>query len=134
MDKKNKFNDYFEFIIKLLFTFFTLYWFLYFITPKTKMVDEDKNKIELLNKKIDTLINKQKEIDSIMVISELNIDSINTAISKIKIQKTIIKEYYYEKVNNISEFNDAEIDSFFANRYGLYPSKNFPNTNSKVNN
>ena len=33
------------------------------------------------------------------------------------IEKTIIKEYYHEKINSVDKLTIAELDSFFANRY-----------------
>lgn len=127
-------QDYVEFVVKLLIGFFVLYWFLYFLTPRTKLAEEDKMKIEVLDKKIDELLKKQKELDSIIIKSELNIDSINIAISKIKQEKTIIREIYHEEINRVAQYNDAAIDSFFTKRYGYYPRKNIASTDSKTDN
>jgi translation initiation factor IF-3 len=38
---------------------------------------------------------------------------------KAKAVKTVIKEIYYEKINNVSKYNDKQLDSFFTDRYGL---------------
>lgn len=136
MNNKNNFflNNYIEFAVKLLIGFFILYWFLYFITPKTRLSEEDRTKIDVLDKKIDELLEKQKKLDSMILISESNIDSVNIAISKIKQQKTIIREIYHEEINRVAQYNDAAIDSFFTKRYGYYPRKNISDTNSKTNN
>lgn len=136
MNNQNNFflNNYIEFAVKLLIGFFILYWFLYFITPKTKLSEEDRTKIDVLDKKIDELLEKQKKLDSMILISESNIDSVNIAISKIKQQKTIIREIYHEEINRVAQYNDAAIDSFFTKRYGYYPRKNISDTNSKTNN
>jgi hypothetical protein len=136
MENNKKFflEGYIEFIIKLIISFFILYWFLYFLTPKTKLSEEDSAKIEILDKKIDTLLEKQKKLDSIILVSESNIDSINIIISKIKQQKIIIREIYHEEINRVAQYNDAAIDSFFTKRYGYYPRKNISDTNSKTNN
>lgn len=136
MNNKNNFflQNYVEFAIKIVISFFILYWFLYFTTPKTKLSEEDRTKIDILDKKIDELLEKQKKLDSMILISESNIDSVNIAISKIKQQKTIIREIYHEEINRVAQYNDAAIDSFFTKRYGYYPRKNISDTNSKINN
>jgi chromosome segregation ATPase len=52
-------------------------------------------------------------------ISDFNaqINAVDNNIQNIKGQKTIIKEYYHEKISNIDKLTDAELDSFFTNRY-----------------
>jgi hypothetical protein len=135
-EKNNKFflNNYIEFILKLVISFFVLYWFLYFLTPKTKLSEEDKEKIEVLDKKIDEILKTQKKLDSIIINYESNIDSVNVKISKIKQQKLIIREIYHEEINRVAQYNDAAIDSFLTSRYGYYPRKNITNINIKEHN
>ena len=38
-------------------------------------------------------------------------------IKKIKDLKTIVKENYHEKIINVVNFTETELDSFFTNRY-----------------
>lgn len=134
MEKKFFLQNYIEFLIKLLIGFGLLYLFLLIITPKTKLSDEDRKKIENLDEKIDKLIKQQNKIDSTITGIELNIDSINNDIIKIKKQKVLIREIYHEEINRVAQYNDAAIDSFFTKRYGYYPRKNISDTNSKTNN
>jgi uncharacterized protein YdcH (DUF465 family) len=134
MEKKFFLQNYIEFLIKLLVGFGLLYLFLLVITPKTKLSDEDRKKIENLDEKIDKLIKQQNKIDSTITGIELNIDSINNDIIKIKKQKVLIREIYHEEINRVAQYNDAAIDSFFTERYGYYPRKNISDTNSKINN
>jgi hypothetical protein len=49
MEKKFFLQNYIEFLIKLLVGFGLLYLFLLVITPKTKLSDEDRKKIENLD-------------------------------------------------------------------------------------
>ena len=46
-----------------------------------------------------------------------NIKIVDNNINQLDAQKTIIKEIYHEKINSISNYNDAQIDSFFTDRY-----------------
>jgi hypothetical protein len=45
------------------------------------------------------------------------ITEIDEDIDRVKNQKTIIKEYYHEKINSVDKLTVSELDSFFANRY-----------------
>jgi hypothetical protein len=80
---------------------------------KTKIEDIDKSIIEDKNsiKKIDSLINELLK----------KIDSVNVNISDLESKKTIIKEIYYEKIDRVSNYDDAQLDSFFTVRYGYTP-------------
>lgn len=134
MEKKFFLQNYVEFLIKLVIGFGVLYLFLLFITPKTKLSDEDRKKIETLDEKINEIIKKQNKIDSTISKTKVSVDSIDILIAKIKTKKTIIREIYHGEINRVAQYNDAAIDSFFTNRYGYYPSKNITNTDRKVNN
>jgi hypothetical protein len=80
---------------------------------KTKIEDIDKSIIEDKNsiKKIDSLVNELLK----------KIDSVNVNISDMESRKTIIKEIYYEKIDRVSNYDDAQLDSFFTVRYGYTP-------------
>jgi hypothetical protein len=85
--------------------------------------DHDKstqfNKVEfdLINKKIREDKSKIEKIDSLIYGISYKIDSINSNISTLERDKTVIKEIYYEKLNNISRFDDDELYRFFTDRY-----------------
>lgn len=77
------------------------------INPVDKFIDDNNKNIERL--------------DSIVSNISVKIDSVRTNISEIEKEKIIIKEIYYEKIDRVSSYNDAELDSFFSNRYGYSP-------------
>ena len=81
------------------------------------MSEVDKYKIQLIDEKIGKINQSQKRIDS--TISELNKElvGLNKTISTIKKQKVIVKKVYDEKINRVDELNDAQLDSFFSDRY-----------------
>ncbi len=119
MNKLREFlGDNFNFVIKLLIGLFVLYWFFYFLTPKTTMSDEDKKKMDFLIQKIEELNKKQKLIDSSVFLFDQNLKNISDSISEVKNNKIIIREIYHEKINRIRQFNDVQLDSFFTARYG----------------
>lgn len=125
-------NNNLNFTIKILIVLFVIYWFFYFTTPKTTMSDEDKNKVDSLLNRIELLMDKQKKIDENISKFEGNIKVINDSITKIKKEKLVIREIYYEEINRVRNFNDKQLDSFFTARYGYYPNQMLPERNIKT--
>jgi hypothetical protein len=101
------------------------YWILFVLTPFLNSSSKTKEEIQSMNLMLNTLDNyiKEKEQEqnnldnSIQLVNE-HIEKIDSAISKIKVQKVIIREYYHEKINNVDGYDDSDIDSFITNRYG----------------
>jgi hypothetical protein len=108
-------------ILITLFALFIVYWLIFVITPDTKMAAQTFAKIDSLNNNIDSLQKKQIKLDSAIIEYTIMVSNIDTNIEKIKNQKTIIKEYYHEKIIDVSNYNTNQLDSFFAERYGLHP-------------
>jgi hypothetical protein len=105
-------------IIKVGFGLFIIYWIIFFLTPNVKMSIKDREKIDSLNKIIKDIYTDQKKLDSSISQFTKEVDKIDNNIATIKSQKTIIKEIYHEEINRVSNYNDVQLDSFFANRYG----------------
>jgi vacuolar-type H+-ATPase subunit I/STV1 len=104
-------------ILKVGFALFILYYLIFFLAPKVEMSAQEKQKIDTLN----TLIQKLHE-DNVKLEQEIDeynnkIDEVDLHIDKIKGQKTIVKEIYHEKINNVDKLTVREIDSFFTDRY-----------------
>lgn len=112
------FQKYYLTIIKVLVGLFLLYWLIFFLTPKVEMAASEKEKIDSLNKKIDIIYVEQKKLDEKIVEYNNEITKIDDNLEKIKNQKTIIKEIYHEEIGRVDNYTDAELDSFFAKRYG----------------
>ena len=104
--------------------FYVLTWgFLVYVIlfGKNSKTDEVyKEKISNIEKGIQGIEKSQKQINS--QISEFNseMEKIQNRIDELDGEKTVIKEIYYEKINNVSKYNDKQLDSFFTDRYGLY--------------
>ena len=107
-------------ILKIIGGIFILYWMVFILTPDVKMLESQQKRINDLNYLI---IQKEKEQKKLSVeIANFNaqIKILDSNISKIKGEKIIIKEIYYEKVNNVDNYTDAQLDSFLAKRYNYY--------------
>jgi F0F1-type ATP synthase membrane subunit b/b' len=114
---KDFFVKYYKVIIGIVLGLFILYWFIYFTTPKNQMSEVDKYKIQLIDEKITEINKSQKKLDSNILELKKELVGLNKTISTIKKEKIIIKEVYDKKINRVDELNDAQLDSFFTNRY-----------------
>lgn len=94
------------------------YWFNSMFNFSKETVDNYQSKLDSIDNKILYLKEQQMKIDE--NISEFNnqISDVERTISKVKNEKTIIKEVYEKKINSIDKYTDAQLDSFFAERYG----------------
>lgn len=81
------------------------------------MSGQEKATIDSLNIVIKDLYKVQLKLDSSIELSNKKIDSVDTDISKIKGQKTIIKEIYHEEINRAGNYTEPQLDSFFSTRY-----------------
>jgi len=96
---------------------FLLYLIIFMLTPKPDMSELDKYKLEQLDKDINLLIENQKKLDKQIEGYKKELSHIDSTISKIQNQKVIIKEYYKEQGDKISEMKPSEIDKLFHERY-----------------
>lgn len=81
------------------------------------MVDEEKAKLDSLNKIIKEIEFEQQKLDSNIVSYNQKIDEVDNHIDNIKGQKTIVKEIYHEKISSVDKLTVRELDSFFTDRY-----------------
>jgi len=102
---------------KIAFGIFILYYLIFFLTPRVQMSLGEKTKIDSLNKMMKELIKEQNKLDSTIILYNKEINDLDKNISSIKGQKTIIKEIYHDEINRVVNYNDAQLDSFFTNRY-----------------
>jgi hypothetical protein len=114
---KNFIKVNYETILKGLVVLFILYWVIYILTPTMKMSVQEKQKIDSVKIIVKEIYKNQQKLDSSIVVYNKKIDEVDNHIYKIKCQKKIIKEIYYEKINRVDSYTDNNIDSFFTNRY-----------------
>jgi septal ring factor EnvC (AmiA/AmiB activator) len=115
---KNFLVNHYLIIIRGLFGLFFLYWLIFFLTPKIEMAAGEKAQIDSLNNVVKNIYKEQQKLDSSIAVYNKEVEHIDDNISKIKGQKTIIKEVYHEEIKRASTYDDVKLDSFFTNRYG----------------
>ena len=81
------------------------------------MSAEQVQKLDSLNVSINKMEEQNEYLEGRISDFNAQINSVDNNIQNIKGQKTIIKEYYHEKISNVDKLTDAELDSFFTNRY-----------------
>lgn len=111
----------YKWILELSFGVFVIYWIIFFLTPKIKMSEIEKTKIDSMNILIKSIHNSQVKLDSSISEYGREIELVEDRIQKIKSERTIIKEIYHEEIGRVSNYNDSQLDSFFTKRYGYTP-------------
>jgi peptidoglycan hydrolase CwlO-like protein len=76
-----------------------------------------KDKIELLQTKVDSAQVVNKEIDTKIDSVKENVISITKEIHHIDNTITIVKNQTNEKANNAGKFSNVELEQFFSSRY-----------------
>lgn len=104
-------------ILSGLFGVFILYYLVFFLTPRVRMVEEQKRQLNSLNQMIEDIKKQQVKLDSNILGFNSKINEIDFNIDKLKGEKTIIREIYHEKINSIDKYTNPQLDSFFTNRY-----------------
>jgi cell division protein FtsL len=107
-------------ILKIIGGIFILYWMVFILTPDVKMLESQQERINDLNTLIIQKEKEQKKLSLEIANFNAQIKILDSNISKIKGEKTIIKEIYHEAVNNVDNYSDAQLDSFLAKRYNYY--------------
>jgi septal ring factor EnvC (AmiA/AmiB activator) len=92
----------------------------FILTPDVKMLESQQKRINDLNNLIIQKESEQKKLSVEIANFNAQIKILDSNISKIKGEKTIIKEIYHEAVNNVDNYSDAQLDSFLAKRYNYY--------------
>lgn len=113
----NFFKENYKTMITVIVGLFILYWVIYVLTPKMKMSDIEKQKMDSINVVIKQIYKDQQRIDSGVSVNNQKIEEVNNNIDNIKGQKTIIKERYYEEIIRVDNYSNSDLDSFFTNRY-----------------
>jgi exonuclease VII small subunit len=111
----------YKWMIQIVFGLFLFYWLIFFLTPKIRMSEIERNQMDSLNTIIKSIHENQLKLDSSIGIYNKEIELIDDRLQKIKSERTIIKEIYHEEIDRVSSYTDYQLDSFFAKRYGYNP-------------
>jgi hypothetical protein len=85
--------------------------------PKIEHPDVIKKQVDSLAKANAELQAKQASLDSAAKVYEGAIIDLDWKIQNVGRDKTIIKEYYHEKVKEPKAYTPKQVDSFFKKRY-----------------
>lgn len=107
----------YKFILQISFGIFVLYYLIFFLTPNVKMSTGQKQQLDSLNIAINKLHQDNLKLEAEISKFDADIRQVDNQIGKIKVQKTIVKEIYHEKINSVDKLTIRELDSFFTNRY-----------------
>jgi len=110
-------KKYWKYVVGVILTIGVLYLIVYLATPKPEMSALDKYKLEQLDKDINLIIENQKKLDKQIEGYKNELSQIDSTISKVKNQKIVVKEYYKEQGEKITEMKPSEIDKLFHDRY-----------------
>ena len=116
----NFFTKYYKFILFLIVIGLVTYYIFNHI-GKDNGGSEYRQKIDSLNASIKRIELQQKKLDSNITHYNNEINKIDSNINKIKIERTTINNIYHEKINDVNNYTDDQLDSFFAIRYGYIP-------------
>jgi len=110
-------KKYWKHALGVILSIGVLYLIIHLATPKPEMSELDKYKLEQLDKDINLIIENQKKLDKQIEGYKNELSHIDSTIATVKNQKTIIKEYYKEQGEKITEMKPSEIDKLFHDRY-----------------
>jgi peptidoglycan hydrolase CwlO-like protein len=74
-------------------------------------------KIDLIQKEIDSVETINKEITSQIVTIDKEIDKVDGSINNVTKNITIIKNQTHEKIDSVSNYNFSDLEKFFTDRY-----------------
>ena len=112
-------KKYWKWVVGIVASILILYLVVYLATPKPKMSELDKYKIDQLNKKIEELKNLQKSLNDSLNVYQQKIDKIDDKISNIKVEKKEVNNYYTQKKEEIKNADKKQIDSLLRSRYNF---------------
>ena len=116
----NFLKKYYKIILFLLIVGIVSYVSLCYIS--IPFYDNQYNKkIDSLNNVIDRVEKEQIRLDTNISHYNQEMVKVDNNIEKIKSEKTIINNIYHEKINDVNNYTNDELDSFFTVRYGYIP-------------
>jgi septal ring factor EnvC (AmiA/AmiB activator) len=112
---KNNFRD----IILILLGCLLVYLLVRTFSPTPDNSELLNYKLEQLDNKILETEKRQKQLDDSLALYKKDILRIDKNIDNIKVQRTVIYNYYQEKQKEISGFTNKQIDSSLRQRYNF---------------
>ena len=88
-------------------------------TPAPDMSELNKYKLEQIDKHIEEMKNMQKSLSDSIQSYQSKIVEIDNKISKIKVEKKEVNNYYTQKKEEIKNADKKQIDSLLRSRYNF---------------
>ena len=88
-------------------------------TPSNDMSELNKYKLEQIDKHIEEMKNLQKTLSDSIQSYQTKIVEIDNKISKIKVEKSEVNNYYTQKKEEIKNADKKQIDSLLRSRYNF---------------
>ena len=88
-------------------------------TPAPDMSELNKYKLEQIDKHIEEMKNLQKSLSDSIQSYQTKISEIDQKISKIKIERSEVNNYYTQKKEEIKNADKKQIDSLLRSRYNF---------------
>lgn len=116
LDKK---PDFLKIALIVAGALLLLYLIINISTKKETIQDNSyiKAQIDSLAKVNDSLKRKQAKLDSVSYEYQIQIDNLDWKVQNVGEKKTVIREYYHDRVKEPATYNPHQLDSFFKNRY-----------------
>jgi chromosome segregation ATPase len=114
---KTFFDNNFKYIITIIISIWLVFNVVDMFTRTNGMSPNDKERIKKLNEEIEVLIEGQKKLDQSINSYKEEINKIDSNISKIKVKKEVVNNFYGQKQKEIKDANTKQIDSMFRSRY-----------------
>lgn len=86
-------------------------------TKKPQMPPQDKATLDSLTIKTAKLEAQQKVFDATLLFQNQRVDTVKNQVDSLKGVTIIVRERYHEVIKKIDNYTDAELDSFFRQRY-----------------
>jgi hypothetical protein len=96
-----------------------IYVFVVIFAPKEKLKESENiiKYIDSLKKDNIRLTEAQKKLDSMSLVYDAQIDSIDDKLNSLNIRTIIVKKYYSKKIAAPKSYTTEQVDSFFKSRY-----------------
>lgn len=112
-------KKYWKIALIIVLGFGLLYLTVYLATPKPKMSELDKYKLEQIDKHIEQLKKLQENLNDSLSVYEKKINEIDQKISNIKVERKEVNNYYTQKKEEIKNADKRQIDSLLRKRYNF---------------
>ena len=108
---------YYKEIIQVVLGLLLVFLLVRTFTPIPDNSELIKYKLEKLDEEINTIKEQRKKVDESIQLYNENIQKIDFSLSKLRVEKNVVNNFYEIKENKLSKSTTKEVDSLLRNRY-----------------